>query len=152
LRNPANDFVEDFIGRHHVYAGHLETVRDVMSERAVCAKAEMSLIEAVDRMRRERVSSLFLVDEERHLIGQVTVEDIQNSPCADVDPLSALNKGVGESVTVNDSAKETFDLMMRLHLDALPVLNEKRQVIGAVTRKSMVSSLASTVWEGGHHG
>ena len=65
LSAPANEYVEQFIGKHRIYGNKVDTVRDVMSEKAVCVQPEMSLIESVALMGRKRVPTLFVVDESK---------------------------------------------------------------------------------------
>lgn len=146
LSNPANEFVEQFIGRHRLYGGKADTVADVMSRNAACVSPELSLVESVELMRQKHVPSLFVVDEGRRLLGQLNVEGIrqlrnrENALVKDV-PLTEST-----SVTTGDSAKDVFDRMMEMHLDAVPVLDNEKRVIGVVTRSSMVKSLAHVVW------
>ena len=148
LSEPANEFVEQFIGKHRLYSGKVDAVRDVMSEKAVCVRPDMSLVESVALMERKRVPSLFVVDDERRLLGQVSIEDIRESRRAKGILISDVSHSQIPAVRAEDSAKETFDRMMREHLDVLPVVDGEGKILGVVTRSSMVKSLARVVWRG----
>ena len=148
LNAPANEYVEQFIGKHRIYGNKVDTVRDVMSENAVCVQPEMSLVESVALMWRERVTTLFVVDESKHLLGRISIEDIrENHQDSKADTRSVLHTDL-ISVRLEDPANDVFDLMMREHLDVLPVVDENGIVLGVVTHSSMVKSLASVVWQG----
>lgn len=148
LSAPANEYVEQFIGKHRIYGNKVDTVRDVMSEKAVCVQPEMSLIESVALMGRKRVPTLFVVDEGKHLLGQISIENIrEHHRDSEVTVRNVLHTEL-ISVKPGDSANDVFDLMMREHLDVLPVVDENEIVLGVVTHSSMVKSLAGVVWRG----
>ncbi len=148
LSEPANEFVEQFIGKHRLYSGKVDAVRDVMSEKAVCVRPDMSLVESVALMERKRVPSLFVVDDSRTLLGQVSIEDIREARRTKGTIIADLTHRQVPAVGPDDSAKDAFELMMREHLDVLAVVDEGRHITGVVTRTSMVKSLARVVWRG----
>lgn len=52
------------------------TVGDIMSVELVVARPEMDAMDAVQLMRTHRLRRLVIVDDEDHLVGIVTMEDI----------------------------------------------------------------------------
>lgn len=146
LRHPANAFVESFIGKHRG-SRRLETIRDVMSERVVCVGSDITIVEAVDLMRREHVPSLFITDENGRFMGQVQIGDLGDAvPEQDC----AVTQLMRENVPVTqdtDSARDVFRMMLDEHINEMPVLDAERRVLGIVTHRSMVLSLAGAVWE-----
>jgi len=146
LSNPADEFVEQFIGRHRLYSGKADTVADVMSREIVCAGKNLSLIEAVALMRHKRVPALFVVDDERRLQGKVSIEQIRTAGLSEQNALDSIGIRQIQPVFENQSAKEVFDRMEEERLDALPVVDEENVIKGVVTRSSMVRSLAGVVW------
>jgi len=148
LSHPANAFVESFIGKHRG-SRRLETIRDVMSERVVCAGGDVSIVEAVDLMRREQVPSLFITDESGRFLGQVQIGDLGDAVPEQDCAVSKLMRTEVPAVQVTDSARDVFRMMLDARIDELPVLDAERRILGIVTRRSMVQSLASAVWEEG---
>ena len=148
LSEPANEFVEQFIGKHRLYSGKIDTVRDVMIDKAVCVQPALSLVESVALMERKRVPSLFVVDDEHILLGQVAIENIKEARKTKGTTIADISHRQVPTVTPDDSAKDAFDQMMNEHLDVLAVVDERNRVIGVVTRTSMVKSLARVVWRG----
>ena len=146
LSNPASRFVEQFIGRHRLYGSRADTVADVMSPDVVCAETDLSLVEAVALMRHRRVPSLFMVDRERRLLGNVSIEQIRASGLPEEASLRDVGMRQVRPVQSDQSAKEVFDFMEKERLDPLPVVDEAGVVTGIVTRSSMVRSLANVVW------
>lgn len=145
LSNPANEFVEQFIGRHRLYR-KADTVADVMSDEIVCAKKTLSLVEAVALMRHKKVPGLFVIDDTKKLLGKVSVEQIRKSGLFEQDALETIGIEQIRPAFEKQSAREVFDRMEAEKIDALPVVDEANTVIGVVTRSSIVRSLADVVW------
>ena len=61
LSDPANEFVEHFIGKHRLYNGRVDTVRDVMRANPLTVSADMGLAQGIALMEQRRVSSLLVV-------------------------------------------------------------------------------------------
>lgn len=146
LSDPANEFVEQFIGRHRTYNGTVDTVADVMRPQAFRVSADSGLAQSIALMERQRVSSLLVVDAEDRLLGSIAIEDL----------LSHTKRGkTVADIQLNDiptiapdaPAKDAFDRLIKDKLDILVVVDENRHILGVVTKTSMVKSLAHVVWK-----
>ena len=71
LRNPANEFVEDFIGKDRLLQAqqYIQTVGQVMNPNPITIRMEGTLSEAIQLMKDRRVDSLLVVDENHVLQG-----------------------------------------------------------------------------------
>lgn len=79
LRNPADEFVEEFIGKERLIQSSspdVERVNQIMNTQPVTITADKTLSEAIQLMRQERVDSLLVVDDGHVLQGYVDVEII----------------------------------------------------------------------------
>lgn len=78
LRNPANEFVEEFIGKDRLLQTrpNVELVEQIMSRNPISITEEKSLTDAITIMREKRVDSLLVVDEQNVLKGYVDIETI----------------------------------------------------------------------------
>ena len=78
LRNPKDEFVEQFVGRHRMVApAESLTVGEIMIQDPVSARPDYGLAEAVATMRKRRVNSVLVVDEDGKLLGLVTARAIE---------------------------------------------------------------------------
>lgn len=77
LRQPANDFVRDFIGQNRLIQDrpNIRTVEDAMIK-PITVHVDRSLDEAVNIMRQRRVDTIFVVGNDEHLLGYLDIEDI----------------------------------------------------------------------------
>lgn len=78
LRNPVNEFVEEFIGKERLLQSRpdIERVEQMMNKKPVTITADKTLSQAIQLMREQRVDSLLVVDEQNVLQGYVDVEII----------------------------------------------------------------------------
>ena len=78
LRNPANEFVEEFIGKERLLQSNpnMERVEQMMNTSPVTITVEKTLTDAIYIMREKRVDSLLVVDENHVLKGYIDIETI----------------------------------------------------------------------------
>jgi osmoprotectant transport system ATP-binding protein len=147
LRKPANDFVASFIGKNRLNGETLQSVEQIMLLNPVTVSPQLGLAEGLALMKRRKVDTVLVVDEQRKLLGSVAVETL--------DREHKRAKTIGEimnqdpplaTVRRQASAKEAFDLIVGEKLKYLPVVDENGLLVGLVTRNSMVDALASAVW------
>ncbi|MFQ5351525.1 MAG: IMP dehydrogenase [Candidatus Binatia bacterium] len=98
-------------------------VSEVMtSENLVTAHPNISLDEATDVLQKHRIEKLPLVDDEGHLVGLITVKDIQKTieyPLASKDSLGRLL--VGAAVGVGDDREERVAALVEAGVDLVAV-------------------------------
>lgn len=146
LRSPKDEFVAQFVGRDRLTANpELLSVRDVMI-RPVTVDPGHGLAEAVVTMKKRRVSSLMVVDEDDRLLGIVTpksIEKMRRGTVADV-----MRKDI---VTTPPEAhlQEAFERMFLAHLDFLPVVEADGRLVGLITSTTMVDALSQALWNEG---
>ena len=147
LSEPANEFVEQFIGRHNTYNGRVDTVADVMKQKVFWVSSDMGFAQTIAMMEHKQVSSIIVVDENKRLLGSVGIEDLigrQSKPGKTVADMPLCDV---TTISPEAPAKEAFDLLIKNKLDVLVVVDEERHILGVVTKTSMVKSLAKLVWK-----
>ncbi|MEC1737021.1 choline ABC transporter ATP-binding protein OpuBA [Bacillus mojavensis] len=148
LRNPANEFVEEFIGKERLIQSSspdVERVDQMMSTHPVTITADKTLSEAIQLMRQERVDSLLVVDDSHVLLGYVDVEII--------DQCRKKANLVGEvlhqdiyTVLGGTLLRDTVHKILKRGVKYVPVVDEDRRLIGIVTRASLVDIVYESIW------
>lgn len=145
LRNPADEFVLEFIGKHRASGIELETVESIMKPNPVVAHPDRGGSEILALMKRKGVDTVLVVNKDNSLIGVIPVEKLNQK--------HNLARQAGELVdteltviAAGSPAREAFDLLINNKLEYLPVVDGSRRILGLVTRTSMVNALASVVW------
>ena len=112
-------------------------IYEVMTPRAECINPDASLQEAAERMRRLDVGSLPVCDKDR-LVGMLTDRDIAiRSVSEGHNPRS---DHVRDAMTpkvvycfVDQDVAEAADIMKRLQVRRLPVLDRDKHLVGIVS-------------------
>ncbi|SDC11485.1 betaine/proline/choline family ABC transporter ATP-binding protein [Shouchella lonarensis] len=147
LRAPANEFVQEFIGKDRLLQAqpNVQTVRQIMSREPVHIALGSTLQAAMTRMKERRVDSLLIVDDHQQLKGYIDVEMIDrhrhHAACVD-DVMMTDFYSVEESALLRD----TIHKILKRGLKYAPVVNQSQQLVGIVTRASLVDMVYDAIW------
>lgn len=147
LRNPVDEFVAQFVGRDRLTANpELLTVADMMITKPVTVDPDHGLAEAVVTMKKRRVNSLLVVDDDDRLLGIVTPKLLEKMRRGTVRDVMRT-----ELVTTSPEAhlQDAFERMFLAHLDFLPVVDDAGRLVGLVTSTTMVDALSRALWSEG---
>ena len=146
LMDPANAFVENFIGEERLSQArtNFRTVEQIMIRGPVSVSSEQNLSEAIKLMRTRRVDSLFVTDADDILLDMLSVEAIDTNrrrPVTVGEVMSEVSF-VREGTLVRDALQR----ILKLGYKNIPVVNENNQLIGLITRTSIVDMVYDTIW------
>jgi osmoprotectant transport system ATP-binding protein len=145
LSEPANEFVEKFIGKRRMYNGRADKVSDIMNKRAFAVPGSMGIAQSIALMEHNNVSGILVTDENDRLLGYLGIETIANKAKAG-QTLADLEINPLPVIRPDSDAKEAFELLIDKKYDLLAVVDDNNHVLGVVSKTSMVRSLASVVW------
>lgn len=142
LKNPSNEFVENFIGKRRVWNNpELLKAEDIMIPNPVKIIPNRNVLQAIEIMKANKVDSLLVTDRTNLLLGLVTLKGIQ---------LQNRNALVGEIMernvlTVSEDANliSVLKTMNDHKIGYVPVINGANQLAGLITRSSILSELSS---------
>lgn len=142
LKNPANEFVENFIGKRRVWNNpELLKSEDIMISNPVKITPKRNVLQAIEIMKEYKVDSLMVTDKNNVLIGLVTLKSIQllnrNSTLEEIMERNVL------SVRDDTNLISVLKTMNQHKIGYVPVVNEARQLTGLITRSSILSALSS---------
>jgi len=147
LRNPANDFVKDFIGENRLWDNpEYIKARDIMIKNPISVKGNRRVTQGIEIMRTSKVDSLLIVDKEDHLKGIVTVKDIK----ATLDKTETLKDIMSINplcVNEGDSLVEILEVMNKNSVGYIPVVSSEGILVGLITRSSLLSVLSEQFLE-----
>ena len=146
LRQPADAFVESFIGKNRINNPALLCVEQIMKTNPVTVSPDCGLAECVALMRRKKVDTVLVVDGQGRLLGGVDIEELERQ--RSVHKIGDISSELG-AVLNNVSGREAFAIMNENRLKYLPVVDKRDRLVGLVTRTSIVDAIASAVWGDG---
>ncbi|WP_026684774.1 betaine/proline/choline family ABC transporter ATP-binding protein [Heyndrickxia coagulans] len=147
LREPANEFVETFIGKERLLQArpNIQTVEQIMSPKAVTVTVDKTLTEAIQIMKEQRVDSLLVVDSRKVLLGYIDVEIIDRNRRKLV-----LVKDVVETnliaVEKDTLVRDTVRKILKRGIKYVPVVDHEHRLVGIVTRASLVDIVYDSIW------
>ncbi|MGZ4160702.1 MAG: ABC transporter ATP-binding protein, partial [Neobacillus sp.] len=142
LKNPANDFVESFIGKRRVWNNpELLMAEDIMIQNPVKITGMRNVLQAIEIMKDNKVDSLMVTDKNNVLKGMVTLKSIQL-----LNRTTAIEMIMEQnilSVSQETNLISVLKTMNEHKIGYLPVVNNELQLTGLITRSSILSVLSS---------
>lgn len=132
-------------------------IRELMTKALITVGPELPILEARERMARERIRHLLVTDAGGALAGIVTDRDIRLNLPSQATSLSAreinhlLSKlTVGQVMTrlvvtvgLDQPARDGAQLMLDRKIGALPVLDESGRLVGIITETDIVRAFVA---------
>lgn len=147
LHNPANKFVEDFIGKERLVQANpaIHTVEQIMSTNPAAVTKNCPLREAIQMMKERRVDTLLIVDEWKVLKGYVDLEDIDQNYKKAATVGDILDTDVFK-VKKDTLVRDVIHSILKRGIKNVPVVDNENQLVGIVTRATLVDMVYETIW------
>ncbi len=147
LKEPANDFVETFIGKNRIYKNPaLISIKEVMIENPATGLPTFRPTEAFSAMRRRRADTLILCDTKGRLTGVISAYDLQMCMNS-IKTIQEISEENYPYLNSTATAQDALILIKETRFGVLPIIDEKKKVIGIVTRSSLLTTFADH-WAG----
>jgi osmoprotectant transport system ATP-binding protein len=146
LENPANEFVESFLGEERLsQRPTMQTVEQVMVKNPVTVSSETTLAEAIKVMRDRRVDTLFATDSDNTLQGVIDFYEINAHRNTSTTVGEIMTQPV-HYVTKDSKLRDVVDRMLKRGYKNIPVLSDDYKLEGLITRASLVDVVYDTIW------
>ena len=147
LTSPANDFVKSLIGEDRLSQSSFEyeTVEKIMLKDPVKINENETARNVARLMNKTKVDDILIVDDNDILKGRVDLRSITLNRNPDILAKDLMKKVtfVSNKTSIRDSIYYISDLGYR----NLSVVNDKGQLVGLVTRSSIVSEVYDVFWK-----
>lgn len=117
------------------------TAGALMAKELVCVNENLSVINCVREMRKQakevtRVHSIYVTNSKNKLLGRLSLKDLLTANTkAKVKDIYIPNV---DFVNVNEDVNEVANVMSKYDLEAIPVVNDKKQLLGRITIDDVV--------------
>lgn len=141
LTNPAHGFVEEFIGKDRLLKQpEFINVKDIMIKNPVTILPNRTLNQALEKMRRQKVDSLMVVEGSGKFIGLITANDVlQNFDS--VEKVSEIYRTDIDYVAEDANVSQVLSIMAQKQVGYVPVISDDKRLTGLITRSSLVNVL-----------
>ncbi|MBI1300675.1 MAG: magnesium transporter [Alphaproteobacteria bacterium] len=108
----------------------------LMAKEFIKANLNWSVVQTIEEIRRQaenvdKIYSIYVVDNKEKLIGRVALKKIILA--ASTTKIADLYEGNIISVPTNMDGEEVAEIMRRYDLEAVPVVNVKKKLVGRIT-------------------
>lgn len=142
LKHPANDFVENFVGKKRIWnSPELIKVKDIMITRPITCKEEDSKFYCINKMRMSKVDSLMVINEERELLGILYAESLSLKNKKEKGIKSYIERDI-TTVKENDSIVDLTKVVTDTKSATIPVIDRNNHLVGLITRSSLITALS----------
>lgn len=147
LKNPKSKYVENMLGEEKLNEAKTSyrTVETIMLKNPVSLTKDRSTYDALALMRKKRVDTIFVTDEESHLLGAVGMFDIGRfgKHIKSLDEVMEKVYTIRESTVIMNAIRDIYNLDIK----NLPVVDAENKLVGLVTRASVVDTIYTNLWE-----
>ncbi len=143
LTHPANKFVENLVGQDRLV--QVTTVEQIMLKNPAAITPGKSLAEAISLMRKRRVDTLLVTDDENHLKGFIDLESLETR-YQSATSVGDITKSSIFYVNKNALLRDTADRILKRGFKYVPVVDNDQKLVGIVTRASLVDVVYDTIW------
>ena len=140
LVNPANDYVEKFV--EDVDRSKVLNAEHIMKRPETVDVDKHGPRTALERMRKEGLSTIYVTDAKRNLHGYVTADDVSEAAKQEVKDLKGILRTDIPKVDKDTSMHEIFDV---IHDSTVPVaVVEDGKLQGIIVRGAVIAALAGS--------
>lgn len=145
LRRPANAFVRNFIGEERLQENVVLPDLNKLMVTPVTAHYARGLAESIKQMRRKRVDSLIVVDNDDTFLGIASIWDVQKHFREEALTLNDIKETDVPTIQPDVPAEEAVQLVNASRFGFVPVVNEKKKLLGIVNRASLVEHIVEEI-------
>ena len=112
------------------------TAGGLMAKELVKVKEDLSVLKCLNEMRAQaeyvtRVHSIYVVDEKNRLKGRLSLKDLITANSK--DKVKDVFIPMVDFVSVDQEKEEVAKIMSKYDLEAIPVVNQKKELLGRIT-------------------
>ena len=147
LKHPANSFVKDFIGSDRLWsAPEYIKAKDIMIKDPLKAIETRTVIQAMEIMRTNKVDSILVTDKNNLLVGILTVKELRQNGIQDYYIYKVMNQ---DPLFIYEDCNliEILNIMNNKNVGHIPVVSRDGQLVGLITRSSLLSVLSEQFLE-----
>ncbi|MEG0367005.1 MAG: ABC transporter ATP-binding protein [Coprobacillus sp.] len=141
LKNPANDFVLNFVGKKRIWdSPELIKAGDIMIDEPISCLNTLKCIKALNIMFNYRVDSLMVIDKHHHFMGVIQAAEAAKQKNRDKSVEEVMNTNC-ITVQSDDSIVDVLNLAKENQMYTIPVIDNQR-LSGLITKSTLVTTLS----------
>jgi len=149
LKNPANDFVADFMGKNRIWkTPDLLKAGDVMSDKFAKISPHRSVAQAIEVMRKHDASVLVVIQQNENgkdkLLGLVGPNRLRNVTDNSIKVKDMMKSDVTK-IPFDMTLTEVIGIRDKNNILYSPVVNEDGELLGIISNTSILNVLSQII-------
>lgn len=143
LKNPANEFVENFIGKNKIWdSPEFIKVKDIMIGSPITCPPDLDRNSCIKKMVKHHIDTLVVVDENGVFKGMVNRKGLYSARKSWAKAYEMMRE---EVITANpeESILELLKTIEEYDTTNIPVIDEDKKLSGLITSSSLINVLSS---------
>ncbi len=142
LRNPANAFVENFVGANRIWdSPEYIKVEDFMIKDPITCPPDMSKTKCLQLMKSKHVDTLMVTDSNRHLMGVIGRKQLYWTTDAMANAIDMAYK-VSHTAKPDDNIVDILKVVDEENINSIPVVDRNNRLMGLLTNSNLVATLS----------
>ncbi|MDF2868504.1 MAG: glycine betaine/L-proline transporter, ATPase subunit [Anaerocolumna sp.] len=142
LKNPANAFVQEFVGKNRIWTSpEYIKASDIMITTPVTCSETLPLLRCREKMRTSNVDSLMVTDKSRKLLGIVSGKQIQPLSDLSLEARSVMSTEILK-VSPDNNIIDILKIIEENQVSGIPVTDDDGILLGLITKSSLVTTLS----------
>jgi osmoprotectant transport system ATP-binding protein len=142
LKNPANAFVQEFVGRNRIWTSpEYIKASDIMITTPVTCSETLPLLRCREKMRTSNVDSLMVTDKNRRLLGIISAKQVQSLSDLSLEARSIMGTDVLK-VSPDNNIIDILKIIEENQVSGIPVTSDDDILLGLITKSSLVTTLS----------
>lgn len=143
LKNPANEFVSDFVGQDRIWESpELIKAKDIMFRNVVTGMPDLTVQKAFRNMRMSKVNSLIIVERKTNKAVGILKPKIVNKLKDRSIPVRDVMITDFAWAKPEDSIVDLLAVIQNEEISEIPILDEDMRLLGLVTMNSLITTLS----------
>ncbi|UOQ49065.1 ABC transporter ATP-binding protein [Gracilibacillus caseinilyticus] len=139
LSNPANDFVEEFIGAERLGSA-LPSIEQLMTKQYFTVNQTDSLKEAIDQMMKQYLTEVAVINEDQQYVGMLGLFSAINQQDKTINELLDSNR---QSIVDRTGSEQLIADNLFEKYETLAVVSKDNKLIGVIEREQLLHTLQS---------
>lgn len=143
LKNPKNEFVENFIGKNKIWdSPEFIKVKDIMINNPITCRPNLDRNSCIEKMVKHHIDTLVVTDEECNYLGIVNRKGLYSAKRIWTKAIDMIKR----KVITADPEESILDLLQAIEeydMTNIPVVNMEGKLCGLITSSSLISVLSS---------
>nr|WP_307992835.1 betaine/proline/choline family ABC transporter ATP-binding protein [uncultured Niameybacter sp.] len=143
LKNPANDFVSEFVGKNRIWTSpELIKAKDIMIDTPITCSEDYTAFKCMERMKRYRVDSLMVIEQKTKVLKGIVYAKQLRSIQDQSQPITRVMTKEYISISSEDNMIDVLNTVNEKKLSTIPVVDEDKRLCGLITKSSLVTTLS----------